>query len=284
MGRLDGKVAIVTGGASGMGAAMVRRFVAEGARVVVADLQADKGEAITADQGARQRQHHLDGSVAGLRGDMGPHVYSALKAAVIGLTGSVAVRSTTALLGLVGLALAALPTLAADDPVSAPAADAQELEQGVSRYTRGWRLALTQPLDDAAESTEPQSMTASDASSGNATAPSSFAPNFYLDEEHVYVTSIAFGANRFFALDTRRGLLPGWPCDADCYARFADDPPPSVLAYSTTGQRDADMDFEPYRYDVVDSVEAITYAGGKLYVLNRNPPKVHVYTVDGRRV
>ena len=46
VGRLDGKVAVVTGGASGMGAATVRRFVAEGARVVVADLQADKGEAI----------------------------------------------------------------------------------------------------------------------------------------------------------------------------------------------------------------------------------------------
>lgn len=38
MGRLDGKVAMITGGASGMGAATVRRFVREGARVVVADV------------------------------------------------------------------------------------------------------------------------------------------------------------------------------------------------------------------------------------------------------
>src|SRR6476659_1321711 len=40
MGRLDGKVAVVTGGASGMGLATVERFVAEGAKVVLTDLPA----------------------------------------------------------------------------------------------------------------------------------------------------------------------------------------------------------------------------------------------------
>ena len=171
MARLDGKVAVITGGASGMGAATVRRFVGEGANVVIADVQVEKGEAIAAECGAAAAfvatdvgaeadvkamigfavQHfgRLDclfnnagfggvggdiedtdmgepyartvaglitgpvlgmkhatpimkaqgsgsiistASVAGLRGGMGPHVYSALKAAVIGLTRSVAVE------------------------------------------------------------------------------------------------------------------------------------------------------------------------------------------------
>ncbi len=52
MGRLDGKVAIVTGGASGIGAATVQRFVAEGARVVIADLNDEAGEGVARGLGA----------------------------------------------------------------------------------------------------------------------------------------------------------------------------------------------------------------------------------------
>ena len=47
--ELNGSSAIVTGGASGIGAAAARALAAKGATVVVADLQADKGEALAAE-------------------------------------------------------------------------------------------------------------------------------------------------------------------------------------------------------------------------------------------
>ena len=50
--RLSGKNAIVTGGASGIGAGIVRRFVAEGARVAIADLNAEAAAALAAELGA----------------------------------------------------------------------------------------------------------------------------------------------------------------------------------------------------------------------------------------
>jgi NAD(P)-dependent dehydrogenase (short-subunit alcohol dehydrogenase family) len=49
---LTGKVAVVTGGASGIGKGIATRLVAEGARVVIADIQRDAMEAAAAEIGA----------------------------------------------------------------------------------------------------------------------------------------------------------------------------------------------------------------------------------------
>lgn len=60
MDRLKNKVTIVTGGARGMGAATVRLFVAEGAKVMIADVLDAEGEQLAADLGANARFLHHD--------------------------------------------------------------------------------------------------------------------------------------------------------------------------------------------------------------------------------
>ena len=171
MGRLDNKVAIVTGGASGIGEGTVIRFVEEGGSVVIADVQDDKGAELASRLGDKVLYQHTDvsieaqvsgvvdlavsqfghldcmfnnagfggtsgplletetdefyqqtlgvmftgvlygmkhaarvmiprgsgsivctASVAGVKGGFGPHVYSGIKSAVIGMTRSVALE------------------------------------------------------------------------------------------------------------------------------------------------------------------------------------------------
>jgi 2-hydroxycyclohexanecarboxyl-CoA dehydrogenase len=49
MGRLDGKIAAVTGGASGIGEATVRRFVFEGASAAFCDRDSERGQQVAAE-------------------------------------------------------------------------------------------------------------------------------------------------------------------------------------------------------------------------------------------
>lgn len=58
--QLDGKVAIVTGGASGIGEGTVRKFVASGARVVVADIQDARGQKLAEELGPGVSYCHTD--------------------------------------------------------------------------------------------------------------------------------------------------------------------------------------------------------------------------------
>ncbi len=62
--ELAGKVAIVTGGASGLGEGLSRRFAAEGAQVLIGDVDRDSGKALAADIGPMA--HFVEADVSDL--------------------------------------------------------------------------------------------------------------------------------------------------------------------------------------------------------------------------
>ncbi|MBA8988865.1 3alpha(or 20beta)-hydroxysteroid dehydrogenase [Curtobacterium pusillum] len=80
MGKLDGKIAIITGAAQGMGAAHARRFITEGAKVVLTDVNERGGQALADElgQNARFIKHDVtsldewQALVADVEGSWGP--------------------------------------------------------------------------------------------------------------------------------------------------------------------------------------------------------------------
>ena len=60
MGRMDGKVVLISGGARGMGASHARLLVAEGARVLCGDVLDEEGQALADELGPNATYVHLD--------------------------------------------------------------------------------------------------------------------------------------------------------------------------------------------------------------------------------
>ncbi len=103
-GPLAGRVAIITGGASGIGEATARRFVAEGARVVLGDVQEEPGRALAAELGDRARfvpcdvtvEADIAAIVAAATGDGGRLDIMFNNAGIVGVTGPIAATSAEA--------------------------------------------------------------------------------------------------------------------------------------------------------------------------------------------
>jgi NAD(P)-dependent dehydrogenase (short-subunit alcohol dehydrogenase family) len=98
MGRLDGRAAVVTGGARGIGEGIVRRFVEEGARCVIADIDVPAGERLADELGDSVRFVRTDvtseddivAAIAMCIDTFGALDVMVNNAGVVGVTGSIA--------------------------------------------------------------------------------------------------------------------------------------------------------------------------------------------------
>ncbi|MGI8387561.1 SDR family NAD(P)-dependent oxidoreductase [Robertmurraya sp. P23] len=64
MGKIDGKVVLITGGARGMGAAHARAFAEEGAKVAITDILVEEGEKLSAELGKQVKFYKHDVSIS----------------------------------------------------------------------------------------------------------------------------------------------------------------------------------------------------------------------------
>ena len=103
-GRLEGKTAVITGAASGIGAGTARLFVEEGARVVVADMQVEAGTALVDELGESARfaeVNVLDEAQVAAAVDLAVAEFGALdimfnNAGIVGAVGRISEMSTEA--------------------------------------------------------------------------------------------------------------------------------------------------------------------------------------------
>lgn len=97
MSKFNDQCVVVTGGASGIGEATVRALVAEGANVVIADLQEERGRALVAELGSCSafyftdvtREDEIAGAIAMAQREFGPLSGMVNNAGVVGAIGSI---------------------------------------------------------------------------------------------------------------------------------------------------------------------------------------------------